>query len=86
VTKARSITKLSTTIANAIDQLYAVVFVAGREPPSNRPELHETYHLASLVEEGCALRTFQRRGISSKVVAEALRAGVLVAVAKEEGK
>lgn len=86
MTKVRSIAKLSTAVAKAIDQLHSVVFVAGREPPSNRPELHEAYHVASLVEEGCALRTFQRRGISSKVVAEALRAGVLVAVAKEEGK
>ena len=86
VTKAHPISKLSTATANAIDQLHSVVFVAGREPPRKRPELLDPYYLAAKVEEGCPLRVFQRNGISSKVVAEALRAGVLEAVTKEEGK
>jgi hypothetical protein len=82
--KAHPVSKLSTTTANAIDQLHSVVFVAGCELPRKRPELLDPYYLAAKVEEGCPLRVFQRHGISSKVVAEALRAGVLVAVTRDE--
>lgn len=63
--------------AAAIDVIHAVRFVAGRKTAS--PEYSDVRAIAALLPHGVHLRIFQKHGISSTVVAEALRAGVLTA-------
>lgn len=73
---------LETRVADAIDLLHRVRFVARREPSAlEKPTVDDVYYF-SVQFDGTAgrelhLRRFQKAGISSALVAQAVRAGVL---------
>lgn len=73
--------ELSERVACAIDLIHSVRFVCGRSPlPNDGHLVHETYGFAKHVGSAIHLRAFQKAGISSTVVAEATRIGVLEVV------
>lgn len=65
-------------VAEAIDLIHSVRFVAGVKTEDS--ELAPVLAAVQSVPMAVHLRHFQKRGISSTVVAKALRAGVLVAI------
>lgn len=70
----------SVEIANAIDLSRRAVFSPGREPTEEEETKHvgAVYGLALATKRPIRLRSLQKRGVSSRHVAEALRLGVLV--------
>jgi hypothetical protein len=63
-------------VAEAIELLHAVRFVSAHKPTEeDRADLGDVYAIA--LNRAVHLRIFQKAGISSKVVARAVRAGVL---------
>jgi hypothetical protein len=69
---------LQSKVANAIDLIHSVRFIAGTRQEDT--ELHGLHSIASLAKEPMHLRVFQKHGISSALVAKALRKGVVIAV------
>lgn len=72
------------TLAKAIDLILSALFVPGDKPPKDDESLGTAHAIAvryyASTGHGCALRVFQKAGISSFIVARALRTGVLRAV------
>ncbi len=74
------------SVADAIDLVHSVRFVAGISPDGRtrtEPEAEAivaAHSLASHAKSALEMRTFQKAGISSRYVAQCLREGVLVAV------
>lgn len=74
----------SEKLALAIDLILSALFVPGKKPADDDESLGIAYAIAdrcvASTGHGCALRAFQKAGISSFIIARALRAGVLRAV------
>jgi hypothetical protein len=73
--------ELSERVACAIDLIHGVRFMCGRSPlPHDGHLVHQAYAFAKHVGSAMHLCAFQKAGISSTVVAEATRVGVLAVV------
>jgi hypothetical protein len=75
----------SETLAAAMDLILSALFVPGNVEPSDDDESIQIAHTiasraVASTGHGCALRVFQKAGISSGIIARGLRTGVLQAV------
>ena len=74
----------SESLAKAIELILLALFVPGEQPTSDDESMQIAHAIAAravaATGSGCAMRVFQKAGVSSLVVARALRTGVLRAV------